>query len=465
MFLSGAKILSLPDELLVELVSRCSLGDVLHLEATCRRLYRLCNNRQIWVDLLQSLDIDCAPDVPPQVSMELLSLVDLREKVKDAVTRCQAWKNPDKLQIFYDLVLRVPLPDTESDVHSSARLLPGGAQKYLLISNSGRLELWCLRTLSRIWNAPLLRGRNQCTSFDFELETDGKFVTIVGEFISPEETATYLRVLRYGFEEHSAELVYEICLPYTNLFRLTVKNRFCIAFLSSHFQTLLVDWRKREGVFLDFVDSKGNSLNDGVRCLHIYDNHLLAAGRLPSGFSLVALQLSTLDGHWSSSSDYRSWQTLRCDAERACALNLSQPDGETCWMLTSRVFTPTWKKASTEMYIVAYSGSWDSPKLLSFRIHLDTSNGYLNPKLKNAIRAPTARLPWDPHCISNSGQVFCVRNALRCFSLFSEAHQPLAELDMDMQQRGDCEPTVTIEPWSGAIIAYVGRTVMIFKVK
>ncbi|OCB87931.1 hypothetical protein A7U60_g4887 [Sanghuangporus baumii] len=229
MFLPETKILSLPDELLVELISRCSLEDVLHLEATCRRLYRLCNSRQIWADLLRCLDIDCAPDVPPQVSMESLSLVDLREKVKGAVMRCRAWKSPDKLRIFYDLVLQVPFPN-DSDVHSSARLLPGG--RYLLVSNSGRLELWCLRTLSRIWNAPLFRGVNQCTSFDFELETDGRFVTIVGEFISPqctsfdfeletdgrfvtivgefislEETATYLRVLRYGFGEHSAELI------------------------------------------------------------------------------------------------------------------------------------------------------------------------------------------------------------------------------------------------------------------
>lgn len=138
--------------------------------------------------MLQNLDVNCAPDVPPQVSVELLPVADLRQKVKDAVTRFQSWKKPENLRIFYDLVLRIPSPEIDSDVHSSARLLPGG--QILLLSNSGRLELWCLRALSSIWQAPPFQGRYQCTSFDFELDTDGQSITIVGEFISPEETAT-----------------------------------------------------------------------------------------------------------------------------------------------------------------------------------------------------------------------------------------------------------------------------------
>ena len=173
-----------------------------------------------------------------------------------------------------------------------------------------------------------------------------------------------------------------------------------------------------------------------------------------------------LDEHWSPNSDYRSWKTFRCVAEGCGILGLSSPDDEPCWMITSRVFAPTWKKgAHAEMFIVTYNGAWNSPTLLSFRIQLDSLNGCLAPRLKNTTRTAASRLPWDSHCISNSGQVFCLRNALRCFSVFSETQQPVAELDVDLKQHGDCEPAVTVEPWSGTTVAYVERTVVIFRVK
>lgn len=144
-------------------------------------------------------------------------------------------------------------------------------------------------------------------------------------------------------------------------------------------------------------------------------------------------------------------------------------------MLTTHLFRPTWKMdAPAELYIVAYNNLWYTPKdLLAFRIHLislpenqDFDRGGVKPVLKEAVRTRAVRLPWDSHCITNSGHAVCLRKKLRCYSLFAGVEQPMAELKIDgLETSGGGEPTVTVEPWSGTFVAGMKGTVRVFQLK
>ncbi|EJD04798.1 uncharacterized protein FOMMEDRAFT_139520 [Fomitiporia mediterranea MF3/22] len=461
-------LVTLPDELLAEVVHHCSAEDVLCLEMTCKQLSRMCNTRLVWLRLLHNLDVTCSPNLPLYQSCRDLTVNSLKTIVTDAVKCFHSWKKAGNLRVFHCLSLQVESPQNGSQIPMMARLLPGGRQ--LLILNSGRLELWSLKTVSCVWQAPEFHGGYQCSSFDFHMLEAGSDMYIVGDFIIPEDETTYLRVFRYRMEEGTADVVYEIGLPYTNIFRLSIQDDFCLAFLPHHFQTVIVNWRTKRGVFLTFVDSSGANINEDVRSPHIHSRYLLVTAKLRNDFSVVALPLSILDVQWSSASDYRIWNTFVYNLERGSVLTLSPVSNDGPWMLTTHLFTPTWiENAPTEIYIVGYGNLWEMPKVfLSFRVQLTSSSegddmpaDTLRPVLKSVTRSSAHRLPWDSHCVSNSGHVVCFRRNLRCFSLFSEEEQPMAELELDMHEASQDEPVVTVEPWSGALVASTGNIVQI----
>lgn len=141
--------------------------------------------------LLRGLDADCAPDLPPHIPLESLVFSDLREKVTSAIREARRWKKPESLQYSacYELQLE-PLENGSELPMSAARLLPG--KKELLVLNYGRIELWSVEPPTCIWQAPPFLGQHCCSSFDFDIVEDGKMVMVVGEFIVPDQSTTYV---------------------------------------------------------------------------------------------------------------------------------------------------------------------------------------------------------------------------------------------------------------------------------
>ncbi|EJD04781.1 uncharacterized protein FOMMEDRAFT_132672 [Fomitiporia mediterranea MF3/22] len=465
-------LLTLPDELLAEIVHHCSIEGVLCLEMTCKQFSRLCNTRLVWLRLLHNFDVACSPNLPPYQSCRDLTVNSLKTIVTDAVKCFHSWRKAGKLRVFHGLSLQIESPQYGSRVPMMARLLPGGRQ--LLVLNSGRLELWSLETASCAWQAPEFHGDYQCSSFDFHTLESGSDIVIVAEFIIPEDETTYLRVFRYRVEEGTVDVVYTAGLPYTSIFRLSIQDDFCLALLLHHCQTVIVNWRTKRGVFLTFVDSSGTNSNIDVRSANIHSRHLLVTTKLRNGLSVVALPLSILDEQWSSASDYRIWNTFVYNLERGSVLTLSPVNNDGPWMLTTHLFTPTWmENAPAEMYIVGYGNLWEMPKVfLTFRVQLYSSSegdntlaDRLQLVLKSTTRSSAHHLPWDSHCVSNSGYLVCFRRNLRCFSLFSEEEQPIAELELDIHETSQGEPVVTVEPWSGALVASTGYTVQVFHLR
>jgi hypothetical protein len=66
------------------------------------------------------------------------------------------------------------------------RLLPGGKQ--VLLSCSGRLELWDLESRNRIWTAPGPAGHRYCSAVDVDMVEDGNVLIVAAEYDAPDNT-------------------------------------------------------------------------------------------------------------------------------------------------------------------------------------------------------------------------------------------------------------------------------------
>ena len=212
----------------------------------------------------------------------------------------------------------------------------------------------------------------------------------------------------------------------------------------------------------------------------------------------MSLSLSSFSNESTSEEDFRSWPEVTFDIHSIPLLPLTHPtvpitssrDGPR--ILNTHLFTPTWiPGAPTELFVVLYSrSSGDAKHLESFRVHLrpspsttpdpspsnsDSSPSVLELALVDATYANTSRIPWDPHCITNSGRMNCVRDSLRCFSLFDTGTQPVKKFAIPNHpwvREGNpdgivaLDPIVTsTEPWSGAIAVFMQGTVRLYRIE
>ena len=199
---SDAKsLLSLPDEVISEVLSYCDVEDLLHVEQvrvsffpraisvyeslpqTCKRLQKACQGRDVWRSQLQALDIDTAPYLPPFHRLATMTASSLKDGAVTGVRTRDLWRNPRKMKIvkedeinFTEGVITRPM---------EPRRIPGGDE--VLLGRSGKLEIWSLATHQCIWTAPSPPRAYFCTSVDFDVVGKGREVMIACEFSSPDD--------------------------------------------------------------------------------------------------------------------------------------------------------------------------------------------------------------------------------------------------------------------------------------
>lgn len=196
----AARLLSLPDELVVMIASFCCVKDVIHfasvsfipvpgipltypLHQTCRFLVRLNQNRALWIHFLSALDVQQAPNISPTHSLSGLTTLSIREIVIDALKKDHEWHTREHAKILHSQELRIPAPGgAEPRTCISARILPGG--KEVVVLNCGRIEIWSLEEGQCIWACPDYEGGQFCLTYDFELADDKKSLNIACVFDS-----------------------------------------------------------------------------------------------------------------------------------------------------------------------------------------------------------------------------------------------------------------------------------------
>jgi hypothetical protein len=229
-----------------------------------------------------------------------------------------------------------------------------------------------------------------------------------------------------------------------------------------------------------------------VRHTTLIKTHLLGVACKGDRVLAFALPFSVLDGHWTKSKRYVDWAHATyniCNGpvvslsgeqsvpsailseinDTSSGANGNSTDG--LRILSMHAYTPTWNPgAPMELFIVGYTimGSEDPEKFYSYRVQLEFPTNYSsghNEEVKltarDVISVPVPYWPWDDNCILNSGQIVCVRSSMSCFELFSNAKQPVCELNIPNHPWDTNSTTAivsSVDPWSGRIAcASAGR--------
>ena len=130
------------------------------------------------------MDLRAAPDLPPHISIDDLSVQELKSKVVDATLNALAWMKRHSLKL--SLKSELELDAEQKDYPVAVKVVPGG--KMILVVNNGQLEVWSVESKMCLWSARTVVREDdlECTSFDFDLQKtpDGLNLMIVAEYSS-----------------------------------------------------------------------------------------------------------------------------------------------------------------------------------------------------------------------------------------------------------------------------------------
>ncbi|KAL5492065.1 hypothetical protein ACEPAI_3512 [Sanghuangporus weigelae] len=504
MLIDLCKFLSLPEDVLIEIICACDVEDVVRLSMTCKRLREICFLRPIWLSLLQDLDVTRAPDVSLHSLPDSMSIAELYRKAITAVRNFRAWRTPGALRFQQELSLSIdPMTlvgegrETEGFERIDPRLLPGC--RHALLENHGRLELWSLFPRARMWTATPSREAD-CIAFDFEIVDDGDVMMIAVLFLNV-ETGCFAQVYRFEFKTWEEQLVGQYSLPMVFLFRLMIRKDLVMIHMPHSVQVTLWNWRTGAILLLNFTNNEGRRTN--ARAALISDQHLVVVLHL-GALTLISIPIDTFAEDWTDG--YQSVQgkditfthcsqsnpdpvpRLETDIDasthrkHALRIRLVDPPGddeEEPYILALHAFTPAWQRdlaegmnTLTEIYVVAYDNLTNKTKksLLSYRAQLsrmptdsrsdssalrEVNNGEWRLRLVQQSRAPASKLPWNSQSISNAGTMFSLTDKFNCYTLFSSTPQPTNVLPVFpdiIPENVEADPTViNVEPTSGAL--------------
>ncbi|KAH8115669.1 hypothetical protein DFH11DRAFT_1854098 [Phellopilus nigrolimitatus] len=150
------RLVDLPADVLLKILAHCDVEDVLQVETMCKFLQDIVATRHLWLTYLCGLPNECAPDLPPHVSLESLNCSGLKTLVVRAVRGNRNWKSPSpkvtrEIKVLVNDPVRKPVL-----VVNEASLVPGG--DYLVVEWTtrpsvldGYLQLLEVSNGKKIW--------------------------------------------------------------------------------------------------------------------------------------------------------------------------------------------------------------------------------------------------------------------------------------------------------------------------
>ncbi|KAH8108547.1 hypothetical protein DFH11DRAFT_1632642 [Phellopilus nigrolimitatus] len=135
------KLSGLPADVMLMILALCCVADVLRVEMTCRVLRDVVATRHLWLALLRGLPNDCAPNLPPHVSIESLDFISLKSLVVRAVRGSRNWNSPSP-KVTREIKFTANNPRREPlVVVNKASFVPGG--DYLMVQwKANRTSDW-----------------------------------------------------------------------------------------------------------------------------------------------------------------------------------------------------------------------------------------------------------------------------------------------------------------------------------
>ncbi|KAH8108546.1 hypothetical protein DFH11DRAFT_1086330 [Phellopilus nigrolimitatus] len=153
------RLIDLPADVLLRVLALCNVEDVLRVEMMCKFLQDIVTTRHLWLTLLRGLPNECAPDLPPHVSIESLDCSSLKSLVVRAVRGNRNWNSPSpkatrEIKVIGNNPVRKP-----ALVINKASFVPGG--DYLVVkwairsaAQDGYLQLLEVSNGEKIWLYP-----------------------------------------------------------------------------------------------------------------------------------------------------------------------------------------------------------------------------------------------------------------------------------------------------------------------
>ncbi|THH06829.1 hypothetical protein EW145_g3813 [Phellinidium pouzarii] len=177
------------DDVILRIIHECSAEDVLALERTCRSLRALLSepNRPLWLSFLEGLDDFCAPDLPPNVPLELLSSDELKDLVSRATKGRKNWNSVSGPRVARRRVLNLRntgllgyLKQNLTERCEVIKIIPGGKFVSSLWSE-GYIQCWDFENNECIWTYPQLGDftDKKVVAFDAEYESSKNRLSFV----------------------------------------------------------------------------------------------------------------------------------------------------------------------------------------------------------------------------------------------------------------------------------------------
>jgi hypothetical protein len=150
------------------------------MDQTCRHLYTLAFDKQVWLALMDDLEARLFLDRPPEQRLHDLTTTELINLAKRMVHGPQTWshlspsRSVSRRHVLHPIIhIGAGCPYWQNE----AKLLPGG--RYLLFRNHNSLECWNVAEERLIWIHQCRPGLAVVCDFAAEMINDGQAAVII----------------------------------------------------------------------------------------------------------------------------------------------------------------------------------------------------------------------------------------------------------------------------------------------
>lgn len=196
-----------------------------------------------------TLDDESTPNLPPHIPLSTLSTAQLRSKVVEASRRKLIYAQACPPLPFTQTSL-LDLPP-ESNATVIPQLLPGGRHSFVEVR--GRIQLWDLKTQSRLYEAPSEEELDYCATYTFDLVGSGEqFEVLFAVLYIKENASAYVRVFSYKFAVGLGRILIQRNLSVNFLWRPMLSGSLLILHNTSLLNVLLIDCETQAATIIDF---------------------------------------------------------------------------------------------------------------------------------------------------------------------------------------------------------------------
>ncbi|KAJ7621296.1 hypothetical protein FB45DRAFT_928884 [Roridomyces roridus] len=239
-------LLDLPADIILSVLSHCSVSDVISTAMTCRHLHALGFEKSVWLILLTDLKRRGFLDETHTAVLQDLTTQELVNLVKRVVLGPESWW-PDEHGVVKPRVAReIVLHPT--NVSERNQLVDGG--RYLLTHGAATIECWDVVTDTLFWRLPEPPSEDDSQIGDFAAEfrdEDQSLVIMIHRecTVAPEHSIEVIQV-DFRTEIHASLLQVRLQKEvYYEIWGLVICGDLCVFSGYGRYTYVIFDWRNQ----------------------------------------------------------------------------------------------------------------------------------------------------------------------------------------------------------------------------